>query len=178
MNEDLEEVCRILNGAQMNEGDGKKVAECTSRAFNCFGGHVNLASELYSGLSRAGKIRFDALFSISMLELADKWRKNGLDYWDDRKKASMRFAYMHEDFFKALYQKCIGHELEEVVPQTLRPLSFVESYQFPKEDWWVRSYLHKWVDIHPTLQQSIIRGVIKSGTYARLSYETINFPFI
>lgn len=178
MKEQLKEVCQLLNGAQMDEEDARKVAGCLSSSFNCFGGFEKIAVELYSGFTRTGKKRFDALFAVSMLELADRWRKNGRDYWDDRKKASMSFAYQNEDFFRSLYEKCIGHPMEEVVSDTTRPRSFVESYQFPREEAWVRGYLHKWVDIHPTLQQAFTKGVVKSGTYADLPFETANFPFI
>ena len=178
MKEQLKEVCQLLNGAQMDEEDARKVADNLSISFNCFGSFEKMAVELYSGFTRTGKKRFDALFAVSMLELADRWRKNGRDYWDDRKKAAMSFAYQNEDFFRALYEKSIGHEMEEVAFESLRPRSFVESYRFPKEETWVRSYLNKWVDIHPTLQQAFTKGVVKSGTYADLPFENARFPFI
>ena len=184
-----EELALIFNQGKMQQEDGEKVCELLDRMYNCYSSYANLSSGLYDRLSAKGKKAFQSILAIACLCLSYEWVRKGYKDWDKRKEAAESFCYKNKEFFEDLLKKSTGIGLEtnddmQYLAHDLTSSCRQEINESGKS--YLLGFLNKWVNVHPTLQQSIVGGCVKGILMKNaktclippLDYDDVVFPFI
>ena len=97
-----------------------------------------------------------SIFSLANLVLAYRYEEEGKDPWDDRNKASKKYAYDNREKFLAIFEKLAGIKL------TFKPGMSYFSKAVSYKDLKDTPFL-EWINIiqseHPTIIQSYFRGM-------------------
>lgn len=152
---------------------------------NCYGGEKKF-KDLVDGLNTAALHRFNLVATMIFLELAYDWRTSGCDYWDERKKESMKFAYRNEFFFLDRFKELTGFELPlktDDSPYKNLHFSHVLDYKVfnDKGQVWLTHFASYWINEHSTLKQNFCRNyvfTVLKPNYPDVDFGKIYFPFI
>jgi hypothetical protein len=129
-----------------------------------FGGTYNQPrfEYLLSVLSPVAAKRLRIIATVILLELAHDWRASGFDHWDERKQASMRFAYAHEGLLKQQFKSLVGFELPSLTDDAHKTYylpSAISRLPFKQNDCeWIYYFILPWGNMHSTVKQSICKG--------------------
>lgn len=109
--------------------------------------------------------------------------------WDKRKEAAESFCYKNRKFFADSFRNSTGFGLEitgnsQHLIYALSSSCRQEIRESGRAYFW--GFLNKWVGVHSTLQQSIIRGYVKGillkdgriSLIPQLDYEDVVFPVL
>lgn len=184
-----EELAMIINHGRLQQEDGEKVCELLDRMYNCYSSYARLSSGLYDRLSAKGKKVFQSILAIACLCLSHEWARNGYKDWDKRKEAAESFCYKNREFFEDLFEKSTGLGLETTNDKEYLPHALTNSCRrqiIESGKAYLLGFLNKWVNVHPTLQQSIVGGcakgiLLKDGKTCLippLDYVDMVFPFV
>lgn len=184
-----EKIVMLLSHGRMQQEDGARICELLGILYNCYGSYAELSGELYERLSIRGRKKFCSMLAFACLYLSWEWIGKGYTDWDMRKAAAESFCYKNRDFFEKLFKKNAGFRLETVEGEKYLVNALTGSCREAIRDSgraYLFGFIHKWVNIHPTLQQSIVGGCVqgilmKDGNPSfapPLDYAKVAFPFI
>lgn len=184
-----EELAMIINHGGMQQEDGEKVCELLGVMYNCYGNYAELSARFYDRLSAKGKKVFQSIFALACLYLSHEWVSKGYKDWDKRKEAAESFCYKNRNIFEKLFQKSTGIVLETTDSRQSLMRALTNSCRRELSvsgKAYLLGFLNKWVNVHPTTQQSIVGGytkgvLLKDGRLSLippLDYEHIVFPLI
>lgn len=161
-------------------------------AFNTFSSFENIAKEIYAELNDIGKKKYLMLWSLTGIELSYRWLADGFDTWDDRMKASQRYAYSHRFDIEKIFTDVTGYTLttstetvdtassicfsnwceEKLTPQIVNE-NYEESQTYGRLAFEIST-------MHSTLKQSFFGGTVKGVIIPEhlIEDENISFPFI
>lgn len=173
----IEQMVTLVSQRELTREEGRELAQAISMVCNTYSyGRVYKAIPT---LSKKGRDRLVALTCMIGLIFASEREDRGKPTWDDRKRASEDFAFLHRwDFLTYLQGKnaIIGERLSQSLSEQVT-LSIEERRSY--EQSFPSGFLAEWRMIHPTLQQiffgQMVRVLIEQGV---LNCEVPRFPFI
>lgn len=91
--QEVNAIIELLNSDKTDVETGEIILKHIDRAYNCLGSYSGISKSIFESLSKAGKERFYKIWCIAGFELAYSYIREDKNPWDDRKKASMQFAF-------------------------------------------------------------------------------------
>lgn len=178
----MEELVQLLESKEPDYETGKLCAQKLFKEFNCFGTYGKMMKDLYGSLSDYGKEKLLLYISLAASEMAIARTERGSETWDDRFKASERFAFENNDLFKHLFLSMI----DRIVPGSDKiNLDMVGTYEWRNKGYgFLVGFLSYWKTGHSTLKQAIFGGFCRGlleDMLPDLGYPNIiipGFPFI
>lgn len=167
---DISTFVNLINKPTLSFNDGTVIGKELGYLFNSFTSYSKLSSEIYSNLNKKGKKRYYLLFLAIAQKTIYTRLQNNHETWDDRFKASENFFWENKEFFSKAFEKNFDVPFEESLEKTLRD----ESFEY------VRSFISRWVDIHPTVKQAFVGGTapLLKELESAAQIEVPCFPFI
>lgn len=169
MSETIEMMCTFLNAANCDREVGEGCMNCISRYYNTYSDTCRLTEELLASLSKAGKKRFLAIWSLCGLELVYSYIKVNRNPWDDRKRQAMEYAWQHWDDLARIFCENTGVPVsfDACTPASLS-MSWFRGWVSDFDREFFRNHpdlevaADRLVDLHPTIKTSFFGGVVRA----------------
>ena len=185
----MEALAKCIEKMDMNSYQaGEELCQVLNLTYNCFGNYAAMSKELYSMLSKKGKLTLISFFCLSSFMLCSIFEQKKFSEWDERVRASESFAHKNYRWMEELFEKTYG-----VCPQISHALGDERRWSLIHENDVLRAvpafrgYAEKWLSMHSTIKQSFFGGMavavlpLVSGDkklLPPLDYSDVKFPFI
>lgn len=191
--QEVSAIIELLNSDKTDIETGEEILKNIAIAYNCLDSYTSISKHIFDNLTKSGKDRFYMIWCMAGFDLSYSYMRENRNPWDDRKKASMQFAFHNiesiENMFNLLSDLKIDiysidkSEMEEKLFDRWF-MSFVwneKGIRIADSSFaWLYGFVKEWIKMHSTSKQSYYGGVYNGVviTEKPKDFEKMSFPFI
>lgn len=191
--QEVNAIIELLNSDKTDVETGEIILKHIDRAYNCLGSYSEISKSIFESLSKVGKERFYKIWCMAGFELAYSYIREDKNPWDDRKKASMQFAFRNVFCIEKIFNDFDDMQIHILSIDTKEMENELFDRWFSRKIWnerkeriedsslaWLYGFVRKWLTLHSTIKQSYYGGVYNGVVTIEKTnqFEEMSFPFI
>lgn len=191
--QEISVIIGLLNSDKTDIETGEEILKNINKAYNCLDSYTNISKHIFDNLTKSGKDRFYMIWCMAGFDLSYSYMRENRNPWDDRKKASMQFAFHNIESIESMFNLLSDLKIDIYSIDKSEMENKLFDRWFTSFVWnekgiriadssfaWLYGFVKEWIKMHSTLKQSYYGGACNGVVITEKPkyFKKMDFPFI